>query len=239
MSATLRDFSVWVLLVALSGLACNAPQRGAESPVLPPPSSPEGLYALSPAAFGRLRAVRQPLPLDALDHDLLAAALFHEANRHRRKLGYPSLRHLPPLDDAARLQARAMAAHQRVSHEHPTSSALRRPYDRVSSVGLRPRFVAENVASAFGLQYEARRRFYTRREGGRTLFSYRPDGPALPLHTYASFAVTIVDQWMGSPGHRANILANEAAFMGHACAVAGQDGGMPMLYCAQLFFDAL
>jgi uncharacterized protein YkwD len=61
-------------------------------------------------------------------------------------------------------------------------------------------------------------------------------GEPMPPHTYSSFAQALLDDWMNSPGHRENILSDEAPYLGAACAYQDDDE-MPLYYCVQLFFD--
>ncbi len=48
--------------------------------------------------------------------------------------------------------------------------------------------------------------------------------------------LSCLDGWMDSPGHRENILSDEARYLGVACAYKDDDE-MPLYYCVQLFFD--
>jgi len=71
--------------------------------------------------------------------------------------------------------------------------------DRARAVGLHTSFLAENVASAFGRRYKSGAKFFVREEAGRKIYSYEPNGPAIPMHSYLSFAEALVDEWMSSP----------------------------------------
>src|SRR5438093_5973394 len=113
----------------------------------------------------------------------------------------------------ARIQSRAMAQSGIVSHEHP-DSLKKKVEDRARLVGLRPSFLAENVASSFGRKYKSGEKFFVREEGGRKIYSYEPNGLAIPVHTYLSFAEALVDEWMASPGHRRNLLHSVPQFLG-------------------------
>jgi len=126
-----------------------------------------------------------------------------------------------------------------VSHEHPDNPRYQTLKERLSSVGLKPRFAGENIALTFALQYESGRPFFVRTQNGQKIFSATPDGPPIPPHTYLSFAQELVTQWMRSPGHRENILHADAKFLGTASRPARDDSGMPIFYSCQVFFAPL
>ena len=134
----------------------------------------------------------------------------------------------------AQIQARAMAKGKFVEHTNP-EPGKRTLTDRAKFVGLRPRFVAENVASSFGRRYKSGQPFYTREEDGRKIYSYEPNGKPIPLHTYLSFAEDLVESWMQSPGHRENILHKTPEYLGCACELSREASAMETFYCAQVF----
>jgi uncharacterized protein YkwD len=136
------------------------------------------------------------------------------------------------------MHANSMAEHEYVAHINPRKQERRTPADRVREVGLNIRFVAENVASHFGLQYEAGRTVYPQRREGEMEYFYKPGGKAIENHTYRSFAQSLVNQWMESPGHKKNILSEQPNFLGAGCSISkNEKPGMEKFYCVQLFFD--
>ena len=77
---------------------------------------------MSPAKIAKLPEVNTRIDFAHYDRDLMAAAIFHETNRTRVKLGLKPFLHLPKLDDAADLQASTGALlAPRVSHHNPVS----------------------------------------------------------------------------------------------------------------------
>jgi uncharacterized protein YkwD len=111
--------------------------------------------------------------------------------------------------------------------------------DRAKLAGLRPRVLAENVASTFGRRYKSGQPFYSREQNGRKIYSAEPNGPPIPMHTYSSFAEALVDSWMKSPGHRKNILHSEVEYLGCACDLPRNPNAMETFYCTQVFFTPL
>lgn len=203
------------------------------------------------SSFQEFEPAQQEIDFDRVNTNLLSAAVFHETNRRREREGLPALAHHSGARRAAALQAKVMAARGSISHQNPEQPELATLQDRLAEVGLRPRFAAENVATAFGLQYESGKPFFERVENGRTIYSFKPNGPPIPPHTYLSFAKALLDQWMNSPGHRKNIVSSEPEFLG-ASSLPGKTGNsgksgprrsgpsrMPVFYCAQVFYTPL
>ncbi len=214
-----------------------SPTPGAKE--LPGPPPPDTLFVLAAGAFRARPEAQAPIDLQNVDHTLLAAAVFHETNRRRREHDLPALKYDGQVWQAAAIQALAMAEGQFMGHAQPDSEKKATPWDRVQYVGLDPKFAAENVATSFGLDYESGKPFYTREEGGREIYSYEPGGRAITPHSYLSFAETLLESWMNSPGHRANILATEPEFLGCSQRQGKDARGMPVFYCAQVFFTPL
>ena len=138
------------------------------------------------------------------------------------------------------MQAVIMAERGAISHVNPESPGKETPADRLRLAGLEAGYSAENVATAFALAYPQGKPFYTREENGKKIFSLEPDGTPVPPHTYVSFAAALLDSWMASAPHRKNILSPEPKFLGAGSQLsANQATGMPLFYCAQVFFTPL
>ena len=130
-----------------------------------------------------------------------------------------------------------MARAGQVTHENPNAGSI---VERARLAGMsQPAFIAENVASAFGRRYRSGEKFYVREENGRKIYSYEPNGPPIAMHTYLSFARALVDSWMDSPGHRRNILAKDATYLGCSCLPGRDQTSMETFYCAQVFYRPL
>ncbi len=236
---------VFVFIFGLQMMACIA---GYGEPSAPSSDGPkdsgdgksDSLYRMAASEFFSKAEVDEKIDLKHINHDLLSAALFHETNKKRKENGKEQLDHLPRLDEASRMHARDMAEHEYVAHINPREQELRRPLDRVREAGLNDiRFVAENVASHFGIQYEPGEMVFAVEEDGETKYYYERGGEPIESHTYRSFAETLVDNWMKSQGHRKNILAEKAEFLGTGCSKEEGEKGPVKFYCVQLFFDRL
>ena len=187
-------------------------------------------------SFRKLKAAQEEISPDRINRSLLDAAVFHETNRRRERRGVPALVFDAGAREAALLQSRAMAKHGFVGHGNPFNAELRTTMDRAQQAGLRPRFLAENVASTFGREYNGGEEFYVRVEDGQKVFSAQPGGPQIPLRTYLEFAEALLDAWMKSPGHRKNILHETATHLACACEPAPEREAMEKFYCTQVFF---
>lgn len=201
------------------------------------------VVTLLASGFGALRARSWPengvvIDLAHFRDEDAAKAIFEETNRQRAASGVPRLAPLAAAQTAALWQAQYVARTGTLSHINHSDRARRTLEDRVRAAGITYRLVAENIAMNFAIDYEARRPMYRRRgPSGEQLFSYTGDGPVLAGHTYASLARAVVSQWMYSPGHRRNLLAREAKYLGCAAAPGARDqsGGLGNIYCAQVF----
>lgn len=196
-------------------------------------------YALSAERFAALPEAQQAIAFSTLDHNLLAAAIHHATNLQRAKHGLAALEYDAAVSEAARLQAVVMATKKFMGHENPFDASLRTPLDRLLKVGLKPRFLAENVAMEFLRTLAPGEAYYTRIEKGATVFSTTPNGPPIPMHSYVSFAAMVLNGWMDSPSHRANILSDQPRRLGCAGAPAQDSSGLEVLYCAQVFFTPM
>ena len=120
-----------------------------------------------------------------------AAALLAETNRVRRSQGRPALTPSSDLDAAADDQAAINSLRLVASHDSPVKGQAT-PQDRLSNHGVNAVLCAENVASI-------------------------PVGDGeVPLPA-GQIAAALVDAWMNSPGHRANLLNRSMTHLG--CAI--------------------
>ena len=158
-----------------------------------------------PAAAERIRP-------DSIDYKLLHAAVFYATNAQRHENHLPPFQHSPALEYAARAHSRDMVVLDFFSHTSLVTGKTNLA-DRLSQVGLKTGYRAENIAIAFALEYQSGRPVYTPAQNDG-YFSYSYRGPALEYRTYLDLAETVVRQWMNSPGHRRNILNSNLKYLG-------------------------
>ena len=196
---------VKILLSALWFVAAVGPARAAAD-----------WHALTPEAFAALPAVQARVDFAAFDRGLMAAAIFHESNRARARLGLPAFAHLPKLDDAADLKAAVGVVQSELTHDNPLPLTAQ-PADRVKAVGLRYRQVAENIARLGLFDLPAgTSQVIVRERAGRTEFLNPATRERAELLSYAGFAEVVLRSWMNSPGHRAHLVNPGLTHLGTA-----------------------
>lgn len=191
------------------------------------------LTRLARADFDRQTSLDQPIQTGGLDAALLAAAIFHETNRVREQLGLKRFRPHEQLDDAAETQATIGALFRPPSHTNPFPF-IATPLDRVKQVGLNPRQVAENIALISVYDAPHGTGFYHLKDDPR-LRDAR-SGELLQRHTYRTFAASIVEAWMNSPGHRENIVEPTLHFLGCAVRETKSMSDIDMVFGVQVFY---
>ena len=181
---------------------------------------------------------RQPIDPTDFHEALLAAAIFQETNQQRTDLKLPAFLPDEKASQAARLHSLWMASAHALSHDEPsTQGPAVAALDRLEQQGLsHPHATAENIAFNFVLELVPRRAIYGRLENGRKVYSYRPGGAPLTAYNYATFAQTILAQWMHSPRHRAHIVDPGLRSLGVGTALAHRPGHPDAIYATQDFY---
>ncbi len=144
-----------------------------------------------PDVFATLPPASEALDRTLLDLNKLSAAIAHATNAARARHGLPALTYSAALRSASLGHSTSMALHGFFSHVDPHTPARRTMSDRLSAAGVSPGACAENISSLGA--------------GGMT---------------YLSYGRAVVDQWLRSPGHRANLLSPRYRFLGcaaHPC----------------------
>jgi uncharacterized protein YkwD len=155
----------------------------------------------------------QAIDFSRIDYPLLHAAIFFATNETRVKNQQQAVAFAIELERAAYHHSKYMAGQNFVAHHNPFSNRRNTPDQRGKLAGVTNPFIAENIATHFGIKYKPRTPVY-RIDTTKGTFSYQRGGPLIPNHTYLSFAEVIVAQWMDSPPHRANLLSQDAVQLG-------------------------
>jgi uncharacterized protein YkwD len=152
---------------------------------------------------------------ETFDAVLLSRAIFDVSNRVRVEHGLKALAHLDALDAAAEEQATYLALSHTVGHLNPF------PHEhdigeRITHVGLAASHAAENA-----IMMPAR----------------RPAEAGARDYTYAEFAAFLLEGWMNSPAHRANMLDPRVTFLGCATRLSHSIvRAEPTVYATQVFY---
>lgn len=166
--------------------------------------------------YTRYAAFNKRIDFDNVDYPLLHAAILFETNRQRASQGLPPFQHAPALERSAANHSNDMARLNFFSHNSPVKGR-RSMADRMAEEGVTGGFRGENIASTFGIEYEAGKPVYNPQQNGG-YFSYSFKGEPIAAHTYSGMARAVVEQWMNSPGHRANILNTDFKYLGNGAA---------------------
>jgi len=186
-------------------------------------------------AGGSAEACSRPMPAGAdaviqpgkaINAALLDAAVLSEVNYYRCRSGLPKLAPSASLRRVAETHAKWMARNMSVTHRSTVGgqSTLKA---RLSTSGVKFKTGAENI----GMVHRYRIDGMSFRINGQCAFSTY-GGKAIPPHTYASLARTMVDYWYHSPGHRANMMNRKVKVMGAGAAL---NTGAP--YCGQFYMS--
>ncbi len=155
----------------------------------------------------------QMIDFDDINYSLLNAAIFFRTNEMRMKNGVKSIKYHITLEKSATIHSNDMVSDNFFSHTNANNISRRTPNDRGVLAGIVNPYLAENIASSFGIQYKSGSKIYIV-DAQKGLFKYTDKETVIPNHTYLSFAVAVVEQWMNSEGHRANILDKDAIELG-------------------------
>ena len=167
----------------------------------------------------------------APDYEKINAACHLATNEARIAQGGQGLRWNATLEKAASAYAEESARGGFLAHEHPSNSAMRLPDQRVAAAGGANPITSENLAWIPGYPIGPDQGVHVRQGG----YSITADGPLLRPHTYASLARTVVEGWLNSPGHRANLLDRNAREVGCGSYMTPDANGMSMVTFVQKF----
>jgi uncharacterized protein YkwD len=182
-----------------------------------------------------MQEVIDPLQFDAAR---LSLAIFHATNLVRDEFHLPLFRPSIRLNEAADLQAASCALGKTTGHHHILPS-LDLPNDRVAHVGLAARAVAENAATLPLWDVDLSHGLAEEMKGDRKVIIDSTNDRELIPYTYAGYARAVVQAWMASPGHRANIVHPSYQYLGCAARPASTITGVDTITAIQVFFIPL
>jgi len=165
-----------------------------------------------------------------INHDLFNAAVLILTNNERCSRGRSELRTTQSVFSAAVAHAEYMAENQQYDHVMNVRGA-RNVTEWLRRQNTSFRRTGENIDKHFlpilnGVSYIPL---------GNCNFNYTATGTRVPKHTYRTLAQTVVASWMGSPGHRANLLERRYDRMGAAFGLSRGGQFCGDLYISQVF----
>ena len=173
------------------------------------------LYSLTLDNFRSLNKFNEEIDLKNPDILRLNAAIFFVTNEIRVKKRLDFLPHQYQLEQMAENYSKEMVKYNFFSHNHIKSKKLYTPKDRAIYAGIPNPYIAENIIEGYLLRYNNNSKVIV---DGPGEFRDSVTKNKIPPHTYLSLADDLVDRWMHSKGHRANILSKDAKQLG--CGVA-------------------
>jgi len=139
----------------------------------------------------------KPIPTQNINQALFSEAMQIEASFVRCRRGLNALSAKQGITRIATSHSKWMARSRKLSHTGTSKFS-----SRMKSTGIKFRTAAENIARF--PRYELGTKHFRIKDGQRCHFA-RGGKHILP-HSYASLARHVVNGWMGSSGHRKNLL---------------------------------
>ena len=164
-------------------------------------------------AFQSYRHAKMTIDFNNIHYELLNAAIFYATNQKRITHGMDPFIHAQSLEEAAFMHASDMVRLRFFSHTNPHESEKRTFQQRLAIYGVEQGYRAENISEMFGIRYEQGSSLIPpdTTEGDFRDFE---TGKSIAVHTYLSFAKALLEGWMNSSGHRANILNSKLVYLG-------------------------
>lgn len=164
-------------------------------------------------AFRNYSYAKMTIDFDNIHYDLLNAAIFYATNHMRLKHGMDPFIHAQSLKEAAFMHASDMVRLRFISHTNPHEPEKRTLLQRLAMFGVEKGFRAENISEMFGIRYEQGSSLIPPDTPGGDFRDFETGRP-IPVHTYLSIAKVLLEGWMNSSGHRANILNSKLIYLG-------------------------
>ncbi|MFH1320759.1 MAG: CAP domain-containing protein [Bacteroidota bacterium] len=165
--------------------------------------------------FLKLERLNKPIDFEIPDIELLNAAIFHLTNKERKKRKKTVLVFSTELCKAARFHSEQMRDKRFFSHKNIKDKEFYSPGDRIKYFGGKFNGWGENISKYPAVDY---REIY--RYGILSLLPWGKEKIITPF-TYLELAESMVKGWMGSYGHRKNILHPDFRFLGYGVALHG------------------
>ena len=134
--------------------------------------------------FQDLQIINKKIVADSVDYPLFSACIFYATNLEREKYKRPIFLHSSALEKAAQKHSENMVDYNFYSHTSKVRGE-KTMQDRLKLVGIENAYMAENIYNFFLID-----------------------------PSYWSMAKGLVDGWMNSKGHRANILDKNQKYLG-------------------------
>src|SRR5688572_20041986 len=91
------------------------------------------VFEITPSQFAARAEAKQAIRFEAVDTNLMSAAVLHETNRRRAENKLRPLRHHPKALQAAAIQSQIMQKRGSISHENPENAKYQTLIKRVQA----------------------------------------------------------------------------------------------------------
>ncbi|HSF91949.1 MAG TPA: CAP domain-containing protein [Paracoccaceae bacterium] len=173
----------------------------------------------------------QPLPTAKPDQQVFGKSVLYFTNRARCDAGLQAMDFDSSLTAMSATHSDNMAAEKLMSHK-TSARGQQTLAKRKRAFRVRASSVAENI----GQNYVYAIAKHSIRTGAKDCaFTYAATGATVPRHSYAMMAQAVVEQWLGSSGHRANIMTPQFDRMGAGFAIAPEPQTCGRVYATQNF----
>lgn len=200
-------------------------------------SSPsQNYYSTSSMKFFETGLANDTAKLESLNMELLQAAIFHATNLERPKKR--QFKYGKNLEKGASFHSTEMEVKGFFSHTNRKNKKYKTPFHRAKKFNAKYAVVGENILEEIALDYIDNSLYDSELENGVYVFYHHKNGEIVRELTYEELAVKMVDSWMKSSGHKANILNKAYTHLGVGVAIKKNPyatDDLPRVFATQLF----
>jgi uncharacterized protein YkwD len=193
-------------------------------------------YSTSSKEFFEQGLANDTANLESLNLELLQAAIFHSTNLQRSKKR--QFKYGKNLEKGASFHSSEMESKGFFSHLNRKNKKYKTPFDRAEKFKAKYAVVGENILEEIALDYKDNSMYDSELENGVYVFYHHNNGKIVRELTYKEIADKMVDSWMHSPPHKANILSKDYTHLGVGVAIKKSPYGtddLPTVFATQLF----
>jgi uncharacterized protein YkwD len=196
----------------------------------------QDLYSTSSKEFFEQGLANDTANLESLNLELLQAAIFHATNLERSKKR--QFKYGNNLEKGAAFHSSEMEGKGFFSHLNRKNKKYKTPFHRAEKFKANYMAVGENILEEIALDYKDNSMYDSELKNGVYVFYHHNNGKIVRELTYKEIADKMVDSWMHSPGHKANILSKDYTHLGVGVAIKKSPyatDDLPTVFATQLF----
>jgi uncharacterized protein YkwD len=193
-------------------------------------------YSTSSKEFFEKGLADDTANLEALNLELLQAAIFHATNLERSKKR--QFKYGKNLEKGASFHSSEMLNNGFFSHVNRKNKKYKTPSHRAEKFKAKYAAVGENILEEIALDYKDNSMYDSELKNGIYVFYHHNNGKIVRELTYKELATKTVNSWMHSPGHKANILDKNYTHLGVGLAIKKNPyvaDDLPTIFATQLF----